>query len=156
MARFALYRNFMGPRMPTHRERLYWVWADMRSRCSNRNHKAFQNYGGRGIYVCDEWESFDAFCSDMGERPNGGMIERIDNDGPYSPSNCRWASRKEQNSNRRNCIYVDDAGERVTLRELCRRRGIKYRPIVKRVQDRGWPMELALTVPVGFKKGSAA
>ena len=130
-------------------QRLYWVWADMISRCRNPNHKAFHNYGGRGISVCARWSSFSTFKSDMGPRPDGGMLDRTDNGREYGPDNCRWATRKEQNSNRRNCIYVDLNGEKVTLREFCRRQNLKYRPIVKRIQDRNWPISLALSVPVG-------
>ncbi len=130
-------------------KRLYWVWADMRARCRNHRHKAYANYGGRGIDVCARWETFANFAADMGERPDGGMLDRIDNDGPYAPDNCRWATRQEQNSNRRNCIYVDCDGERVTLRECCRRRGLKYRPVVKRIQNRGWPVALAISTPIG-------
>lgn len=130
-------------------QRLYWVWADMVSRCSNPNHKAFPNYGGRGISVCERWKESASFMADMSPRPAGGMLDRIDNDAGYSPENCRWATRKQQNSNRRNCIYVRHGGERVTLREYCRRDGLRYRPIVKRIQDRHWPVDLALSVPVG-------
>lgn len=137
----------------THpRVRLYWVWAQMRDRCQNPNAKQFNDYGGRGISVCERWAEFENFEADMGARPDGSLLDRKDNDGPYSPENCRWATRKEQNSNRRNCIYVDCDGERVTLREYCRRKGIKYRPIVKRIQDRNWPIELALSTPVGSGK----
>lgn len=136
--------------MSDERQRLYWVWADMLSRCRNPNHRAFRNYGGRGIHVCERWQSFKAFLSDMGPRPQGALLDRADNEGPYEPGNCRWASRKEQNSNRRNCIYVvDDGGERLTVKELCRRRGLPYRPIMKRIQDRRWPLERALMVPIG-------
>lgn len=134
------------------RSRVYWVWADMIGRCTNERHKAYPNYGGRGIAICDRWRQFAAFSEDMGERPEGGMLDRIDNSGNYEPANCRWASRKEQNSNRRNCIYVDCDGERVTLREYCRRKGIAYRPIVKRIQDRNWPVSLALSAPLGTWK----
>lgn len=130
-------------------KKLYWVWADMLSRCRNPNHAGFANYGGRGIFVCERWSSFAAFSADMGERPDGGMLDRCDNNGPYSPENCRWSNRQEQNSNRRNCIYVSHGGERVTLREYCRREGLSYRPIVKRIQDRKWPVEMALSTPVG-------
>lgn len=130
-------------------ERLYWVWADMRGRCSNSNHKSFKNYGGRGITVTPRWRDFKLFCADMGPRPASGMLDRIDNDGHYEPSNCRWATRKEQNSNRRNCIYVEDGGEKLTVKEFCRRRSLKYRPIMKRIQDRGWPIADALAIPVG-------
>lgn len=141
--------------MPSPRSRLYWVWADMLSRCRNPNHKAFQNYGGRGISVCARWASYAPFAADMGERPAGGMIDRIDNDGPYSPDNCRWATRKEQNSNRRNCIYLDDDGERVTLREYCRRHDLRYRAIAKRIRSRNWPVEIAVQLPMGARLASA-
>lgn len=134
------------------RKRLYWVWADMLSRCRNPNHRQFKDYGGRGISVCLEWKNFDAFERDMAPRPKGMMLDRKDNDLGYSPSNCRWATRKEQNSNRRNCIYVDCDGATVTLKEYCRRKGLPYRPIVKRIQDRNWPLKAALTVPVGSGK----
>jgi hypothetical protein len=129
---------------------VFYVWCEMRRRCTNPTHRQFKDYGGRGITFCERWQSFAAFTEDMGERPEGGMLERVDNDGPYSPENCRWATRQEQNSNRRNCIYVDCDGERVTLKEYCRRKGMTYRPVVKRIQDYGWPLEEALTVPVGL------
>lgn len=129
--------------------RLLWVWSDMKGRCLNPNHHQYKDYGGRGISVCERWLSFANFKEDMEPRPEGMLLDRVDNNGPYSPANCRWATRKEQNSNRRNCIYVDDAGERITLKEYCRRHSLTYRPIVKRIQDRGWPIDLALSVPVG-------
>lgn len=132
-------------------KRAYWVWSDMKSRCNNPNHHGYANYGGRGIYVCDRWQTFDNFAEDMLPRPDGGMLDRIDNNGPYSPDNCRWATRIEQNSNRRNCIYVDHGGELVTLKEYCRRAGMPYRPVVKRIQDRGWPVSIALTAPIGSR-----
>jgi hypothetical protein len=131
------------------RLRLYWIWDQMRRRCGDANNKAFLNYGGRGISVCDRWLSFAAFLADMGPRPAGGLLERKDNDGNYEPSNCTWATRKEQNSNRRNCIYVLDGEEVVTIKELCRRRGLSYRPIMKRIRDRGWPIDRAFQVPIG-------
>jgi hypothetical protein len=121
----------------------------MIGRCTNPNHASFKNYGGRGIQVCERWRTFDNFKSDMGPRPESGMLDRENNDGNYEPNNCRWATRKEQNSNRRNCIYVDCDGERVTLKEYCRRKGLRYRPIVKRIQDRNWPIDVALSTPVG-------
>lgn len=129
--------------------RYYWVWADMLSRCRNPNHRQYKDYGGRGISVCERWKSFEAFRTDMGPRPLGGMIDRVDNNDGYCPENCRWATRKEQNSNRRNCILLMDGDETVTLKEFCRRRNLSYRPIVKRVRDRGWSIEEATTIPVG-------
>lgn len=136
------------------RDRVYWVWADMLSRCRNPNHSAWGNYGGRGIRVCDSWTSYGEFVRDMGPRPNGLMLDRIDNDGPYSPENCRWSTRTEQNSNRRNCIYVEHGETRVTLREYCRRENLTYRPIVKRIQNLGWSVDDALNVPLGKRRAA--
>ena len=79
------------------------------------------------------------------------MLDRIENDNGYSPENCKWSTRKEQNSNRRSCIYVKFDGTRITLREYCRINCLPYRPIVKRIQDRGWPLSVALSAPMGTR-----
>ena len=132
------------------RRKLFWVWCDMRHRCSMPSHRQFADYGGRGIEVCERWQKFENFITDMGPRPSSGhSIDRRDNDLGYEPDNCRWATRTEQNSNRRYCIYVKHSDETVTLKEYCRREDLKYRPIVKRIRMRGWPIDLALSVPVG-------
>lgn len=76
-------------------------WISMHDRCRNPNAPKFKHYGGRGIRVCDAWGNFRVFLSDMGERPNGKTLDRINVDGMYEPSNCRWATHKEQRHNRR-------------------------------------------------------
>jgi DNA-binding XRE family transcriptional regulator len=88
----------------------YYSWANMLARCTNTNHPAYPRYGGRGITVCDRWkgkEGFKNFLTDMGEKPNGLTLERIDNSGGYTSTNCRWATRKEQAANTRHINLLD-------------------------------------------------
>ena len=79
----------------------YHTWIGMKTRCSNKNHIAYKNYGGRGIKVCERWLKFENFLEDMGERPKGLTIDRENNDGNYEPGNCKWSTTKEQNRNGR-------------------------------------------------------
>lgn len=90
----------------------YKSWNMMHSRCKNPNYTHYAYYGGRGIKVCDRWNSFEAFLEDMGERPAGATLDRIDTDKDYCKENCRWASREEQVKNRRNNVWLEHNGEK--------------------------------------------
>ncbi len=124
------------------------TWYMMKHRCQNPKNIGYYLYGGRGIEVCDRWLDFWAFVEDMGERPEGHTLDRIDNDGPYAPWNCRWATGKEQkknsrrNRNERVLVYQ---GEALNVAEWARKLGIKYITLSKRI-DRGWSVERALSV----------
>lgn len=106
------------------RTNTYGVWNTMRQRCENSASKAYPYYGGRGITVCERWKSFPNFLADMGEQPPDKSIERIDNNGPYSPENCRWATRVEQGANKRNNRLVTYCGQTRTLAALAKHLGI--------------------------------
>ncbi len=82
------------------------TWGDMVNRCSNPGHPRWSSYGGRGISVCDRWRKFENFLADMGDRPEGLSLDRVDNDGPYSPDNCRWTDLSTQSKNRRPSAYA--------------------------------------------------
>ena len=92
------------------------VWRDMKQRCYNPRSRKFKNYGGRGISICPRWlESPELFIADMGLKPDGLTIDRINNDGNYEPSNCRWATKEQQGNNTRQCVYLELNGERMTV-----------------------------------------
>ena len=110
----------------------YMSWRAMKTRCNNPNTQYFHVYGGRGITYDQHWESFENFLNDMGVRPEGTTLDRIDNDGNYCKENCRWATVKEQNSNTSKSTLVDYEGKKVTISELSRLTGICRMVLQKR------------------------
>jgi hypothetical protein len=116
-------------------------------RCTDKQNRGFKNYGGRGIEVCDRWLTFENFLADMGLRPEGMMIERRDNDGPYSPSNCIWASRKVQNRNRRSVKLFTHNGETHCIAAWAERAGMSKGCLYRRLMTLGMPFEEAISKP---------
>lgn len=123
----------------------YNTWASMKKRCHNPNHKNFSEYGARGIYVCDEWrKSFAAFYADMGPRPQGYSLERINNTGPYCKENCIWATPTTQSRNRRNVRLLDVDGEKLTIGEVAQRYGVNYQTLYWRIVRAQLPVSEAI------------
>lgn len=131
---------------------LYHVWGGMIGRCTNPNNDDYPRYGGRGITVCDLWRDFESFFSDMGEPPTRAhTLDRIDNSQGYKPGNCQWATRKEQNRNRRDNRYITWQNETKTLAEWgdapsLKTLNITSSHIAKRLRS-GWSLEKAMTTP---------
>lgn len=120
----------------------------MLQRCHSPSAKDYPRYGAKGIAVCDRWRfSFENFFADMGHRPTGKSIDRIDNNKGYEPGNCRWATIKEQNRNVSTNRYIEYAGERMLLIEWAERLGMKAVTLHSRLRE-GWTIERALTTPV--------
>lgn len=135
----------------------FTTWQRIVQRCEDPHIRDYHRYGGRGITVCDRWRhSFPAFLEDMGHRPaDKDSIDRIDNDGPYSPENCRWATALEQGANKANNHRLEWNGECLTIAEWCRRLGMKKNTLLNRL-NRGLSAEEALSRPVAHKKARAA
>jgi hypothetical protein len=127
------------------------IWQQMQQRCFNPKCKSYPNYGGRGITVCERWLGDDGlinFIADMGRKPPGMSLDREDNDGPYSPENCRWATRQQQQRNRRANFYVTIDGETKCVTEWAEIKGIKVLTVFKRIRKFGWTPERAITEPI--------
>lgn len=129
--------------------RLRAIWSSMIRRCHDEGCDVYRYYGGRGIKVCQRWrDSFDAFVADMGPRPDGYQIDRIDNGGNYEPGNCRWVDRKTQCRNRRSSRVLEFRGEKRTIAEWSEVTGIGAKVIEMRLRKCGYTVERALTQPV--------
>lgn len=128
---------------------IYWIWRSMLQRCFDKNHSSYRNYGGRGITVCKKWLLFKNFYKDMGQRPLGKTMDRINNNSHYKPSNCRWATYKEQALNTRWNVRLERNGENKTVSEWADILGVNAKAIYHRI-DRGWNYKRIFVQP--FRK----
>lgn len=131
----------------------YSSWKSMKARCYDVNDKDYPRWGGRGITVCEAWKtSFVEFFKDMGERPKGHTIDRIDNNGNYEPGNCRWAVQKTQSNNTRKNYYVEYQGRTQTAKQWAEElKLVEYKTILYRLRT-GWDTHAAMTTPSTIKR----
>ena len=131
----------------------YSSWKSMKSRCYDKNDKDYKRWGGRGISVCEAWRnSFVQFYKDMGERPNGHTIDRINNEGNYEPENCRWSVPKTQSNNTRKNYFIEYMGRIQTAKQWAEElKNVEYKTILYRLRN-GWETHAALTTPSTIKR----
>jgi hypothetical protein len=129
----------------------YVTWHSMKQRCRDKNHSAYFKYGGRGITFCDRWLNFNNFLCDMGERPTGKTLDRINNNGNYEPTNCKWSTKKEQARNTRKNRYIDFNGKKITIAELSDKIGVNQGVLRGRINN-GYSMDKVLSKDL-FKRG---
>lgn len=126
----------------------YNIWAGMIKRCSNPNAHGYSRYGGRGIKVCERWQEFAAFLEDMGTKPKGYSIERLDIDKGYEPDNCTWIPKGEQSRNKSTSRRITANGQTMLLVDWAAQTGIHEATISSRIDKLGWTSEKAVTTPV--------
>jgi len=142
--------NNHSPKIAHKRE--HASWRSMRYRCTNPKYPGYTLYGGRGIKIDPRWQDFSAFLADMGPRPEGTTLDRIDPDSDYGPGLCRWATYLKQSNNRRDnwllTAEVDGKPETKTVGEWARQAGLRYHTLWRRL-CRGWAVAAALSMPSG-------
>ena len=145
-AEMTIQRNLKHGKCQT---RLYRIWESMKQRCFDADSKNFIRYGGRGIKMCDEWTDFDTFYKWSIENGYSDdlSIDRIDNNGNYEPSNCRWTHAKQQANNRRSSALVTYNGKTQTLHMWADELGIEYKKLWARIHQCKWPLEKAFGTP---------
>lgn len=122
----------------------YETWQGMKNRCCNEKQPAYKNYGGRGITICDKWQKFEGFLEDMGERPDGCTLERLDNDKGYEKSNCVWATIEQQSRNTRQNKFITHNGKTLCMKDWAKETGIPY-PTIQDRRRKGLPPSEILT-----------
>lgn len=134
---------------------LYRIWKGMRSRCSNTKLNSWQYYGAKEIFVCKEWDAFEQFASDMGERPTPKhSIDRIDNTKGYNKENCQWATTTHQNRNKSSNIFLEYGGKRQSLKDWAKEINMPYDALHHRIHS-GWATHDALNKPLKGKGGGS-
>jgi len=132
----------------TTKSKSYHTWQSMRDRCFNSKNSRYASYGGRGIKVCDKWLKFENFLEDMGQPPSPKhSIDRINNDGDYEPSNCRWSNNTEQTRNQSSNIRIEYLGVIRNLSEWCEILGLNYSTTYNRLITLNWESSKALSFP---------
>lgn len=144
--------EILGNAMRKHKlsnTRIYNIWKGMRKRCNNPNSSSYYLYGGRGIKVCEEWDKFLPFYywSMQNGYAENLSIDRINYDGNYEPSNCRWVDSEQQNNNTRQNVFITYNGKTLTLSQWAKYVGLTYSCLKARLYN-GWSIEKALTTPV--------
>jgi hypothetical protein len=139
-------RNKAAAKHGMYRSPTYNTWAQMRQRCEDSGCRDFARYGARGITVCERWQDFESFLADMGERPDGMTLDRINVNGNYEPGNCRWATPKQQQRNRRSNVRITHDGLTLCVAEWAERVELERKTLEYRVRA-GWPAARALFTP---------
>lgn len=142
-----VWRTEHGHTVNNRRSPTYSSWQAMIRRCENPKDIRYDRYGARGIGVCDRWHTFENFLADMGERPPGRTLDRIDGNRGYEPGNCRWATPAQQTANREATNLVEFRGRSQTIPAWAMELGIAERTLRGRLEQ-GWTVEAAFTKPV--------
>jgi hypothetical protein len=124
---------------------IYGIWHTMMQRCYDKNTESYPRYGGRGINVCDKWQSFEGFYEDMGDKPKGMSLERLDNNGDYCLENVIWADYKTQANNRRSNVVLEHNGKKQTMQQWCDELNLKIGTVWARLNTYGYSVDKALT-----------
>lgn len=138
-------RKRLDPLTPEQRRTTYNTWRGMKERCHNPNNNHWHIYGTKGITVCEKWQQFSGFLEDMGPRPKGMSLDRIDGNGNYEPGNCRWATPSQQSRNTERNIWLEWQGRRQTFKDWATELGLYERGLAYRIER--WGLEKAMTTP---------
>ena len=138
-------RKKADTRDPLLLEKTYNSWRGMKERCQNPNNNHWHIYGAKGIIVCEKWQTFDGFFQDMGLKPKGLSLDRIDSNGNYEPGNCRWATPSQQSRNTERNIWIEWQGRRQTFKDWATELGLYERGLAYRIER--WGLEKAMTTP---------